>query len=198
MAKRKQQLIHKSLKPKDKNNTVDWDDEDACEQIESAAFRPLTMLPVHDARDRIILEGEGQPVSEDELDNEIFALPDVQDSDQASVNEENESSLGETPAPVLPSKIQIKKKTSKKIVPIEPPGNASEDDREDEREESWGREKSVYYSTNAAQIDSGDDEAQKLEEAEVLRLQAQARDVLDEADFGLFDAPKDALEELVM
>jgi len=41
MAKRKQHSIHKSLKPKAKYNkktsegTVDWDDEDACEQSKS-------------------------------------------------------------------------------------------------------------------------------------------------------------------
>jgi U3 small nucleolar RNA-associated protein 3 len=157
-------------------------------------------LLVHDARDRILLEGEEQPVSEDDLDNEVFALPDVRDSDEDTANEEDEGSTGETPAPVIPSKNQSKK-VSKKAIPIEPAGNASEDDRESEREESWGRKKSVYYSTNAAQIDSDDEEAQELEEAEVLRLQAQARDALDEADFGLFDAPtlsKDAPDELVM
>lgn len=124
-------------------------------------------------------------------------MPDAQDSDQGSVNQGDEGSVGETPAPVLPSK---KKKIPKKAS-AEPDDGASEDDRENEREESWGRKKSIYYSTNAAQIDSDDEEAQKLEEAEVLRLQAQARDALDEADFGLFDVPSlpnDALEELVM
>ena len=158
-------------------------------------------MPVHDARDRILLEGEELQASEDELDNEVFALPDVQDSDQQS--ERDDVSVEKTPVPGLPSRNQSKKKVSKKTVPAEPTGNASADDRENEneQEESWGQKKSVYYSTNAAQIDSDDEEAQKLEEAEVLRLQAQARDVLDEADFGLFDAPslpKDALEESVM
>lgn len=163
----------------------------------------LTVLPVHDARDRILLEGEELQVSEDELDNEVFALPDVQDSDQP--NEGDEVNVEETPVSVLPSRGKLKKKASKKTVPAEPTGNTSADDREteneNEQEESWGQKKSVYYSTNAAQIDSDDEEAQKLEEAEVLRLQAQARDTLDEADFGLLDTPslpKDALEESVM
>ena len=123
-------------------------------------------------------------------------MSDAQDSDQGSVNQGDEESEGETPTPVLPSK---KKKPKKALV--EPDGDASEDDHENEREESWGRKKSDYYSTNAAQIDSDDEEAQKLEGAEVLRLQTQARDALDEADFGLFDAPslsRDALEELVV
>jgi U3 small nucleolar RNA-associated protein 3 len=158
-------------------------------------------LPVHDARDRILLEGEEHQLSEDELDNEVFALPDVQDPDQQTEEEVDEGSVGETPAPVPPKKIKPKKETSNKITPAEPAGNASEDDRENGQEESWGRKKSIYYSTNAAQIDSDDEEAQKLEEAEVLRLQAQARDALDEADFGLFDAPalsQDTLEVLVM
>ena len=123
-------------------------------------------------------------------------MPDAQDSDQGSVNQTDEGSVGETLAPVLPSKKKKLKKAS-----AEPDDDASEDDRENEREESWGRKKSAYYSTNATQIDSDDEEGQKLEEAEVLRLQAQARETLDEADFGLFDAPslsKDALEESVM
>jgi len=126
-------------------------------------------------------------------------LPDAQDSDQASAiqGDEDEGSVVETLAPELPPK---KKKKPKKA-PAETDGDASEGDRESEQEESWGRKKSVYYSTNAAQIDSDDEEAQKLEEAEVLRLQAQARDALDEADFGLFDTlslSKDSLEESVM
>jgi len=126
-------------------------------------------------------------------------LPDAQDSDQASANQgdEDEGSVVETLAPEIPPK---KKKKPKKA-PAETDGDASEGDRESEHEESWGRKKSVYYSTNAAQIDSDDEEAQKLEEAEVLRLQGQARDALDEADFGLFDAlslSKDSLEESVM
>ena len=161
------------------------------------------MLPVHDTRDRILLAGEELQVSEDELDNEVFALPDVQDSDQQS--EGDEVSVDETPVPVPPSGSQSRKKVPKKTVSAEPTGNASVDDRENqnenEQEESWGQKKSVYYSTNAAQIDSDDEEAQKLEEAEVLRLQAQARDALDEADFGLFDAPSlstDTLEESVV
>ena len=159
-------------------------------------LRSLTWWPVHDARDRILLEGEEQQVSEDELDNEVFALPNANDSDQESVNQGDEGSVGETQTPALSPKKKKPKKAS-----AEPDGDSSEDDRENEREESWGQKKSVYYSTNAAQIDSDDEEAQKLEEAEVLRLQAQARDTLDEADFGLFDAPslsKDALEGSVM
>lgn len=158
------------------------------------------MWRVHDARDRILLEGEEQQASEDELNNEVFALPEVQDSDQGSANEEDEGSEGETPVPVL-SKSRSRKKIPKKTAPAGAANNSSEDDRENQQEESWGRKKSVYYSTNAAQIDSDDEEAQKLEEAEVLRLQTQARDALDEADFGLFDAPslsKDALEESVV
>jgi len=210
MPKRKQQSRPKSsLKPKAKYSkktgeaTVDWDDEDACEQPKSLWYPDLclTLLPVHDARDRILLEEEEQQVSEDELDNEVFALPDVPDSEQGSVNEVDEGSIEETPVPVLPPNSRSKEKVPKKTAPAETAGNVSGDDRESEHEESWGQKKSVYYSTNAAQIDSDDEEAWKLEEAEVLRLQAQARDALDEADFGLFDAPslsKDALEESVI
>lgn len=62
---------------------------------------------------------------------------------------------------------------------------------EDERFESWGRNKGAYYSTNAAGIASDDEEAQQLEEAEVLKLQTQARAALEEEDFGILDTPRE-------
>jgi U3 small nucleolar RNA-associated protein 3 len=55
-------------------------------------------------------------------------------------------------------------------------------------EETWGKSKSAYYSSNAPQLDSDDDEANELEEQEAKRLQAKAREDLEDADFGLEDA----------
>jgi len=58
---------------------------------------------------------------------------------------------------------------------------------EESEEESWGRKASAYYSSNAAQIESDDDEALELEENEAIRLQAKALDGMDDNDFGLND-----------
>lgn len=53
--------------------------------------------------------------------------------------------------------------------------------------ETWGRNKSAYYSSNAADVESDDEEANELEEQEAKRLQAKAREVMVEDDFGLHD-----------
>lgn len=61
---------------------------------------------------------------------------------------------------------------------------SSSSDTESE-DETWGRSKSAYYSSNAAQIDEEDEEANELEEQEARRLQVKARDTIREDDFGL-------------
>ncbi|KAF8208837.1 Sas10 C-terminal domain-containing protein [Mycena galopus ATCC 62051] len=56
------------------------------------------------------------------------------------------------------------------------------------RDEAWGRGRSAYYSSNAAQLDSDDEEGNELEEQEAKRLQAKSRDAMADDDFGLDDA----------
>lgn len=151
---------------------------------------------VHENRDRILLEGEQNHESDDDLKNEVFALRDYPDISESSeepheVPEETDEPDSE---PVKPAKSKRTgpKKTSNDAV-------ASSESSSDEAEqfESWGRSKAAYYSTNAAAIGSDDEEAQQLEEAEVLKLQSQARAALDEDDFGVLDAPRelDLIEE---
>jgi U3 small nucleolar RNA-associated protein 3 len=130
------------------------------------------------------------------LKNEVFALRDYPDISESSeepheVPEETDEPDSE---PVKPAKSKRTgpKKTSNDAV-------ASSESSSDEAEqfESWGRSKAAYYSTNAAAIGSDDEEAQQLEEAEVLKLQSQARAALDEDDFGVLDVPRelDLIEE---
>jgi len=63
----------------------------------------------------------------------------------------------------------------------------SDESDSEEEEEGWGGKKSAYYSSNAAQLDSEDEEANEMEEQEAKRLQAKARDTMIDDDFGLTD-----------
>lgn len=74
------------------------------------------------------------------------------------------------------------KAKSKKKVAI-----SSSSEESESEEETWGRNKSAYYSSNAAQLESDDDEANELEEQEAKRLQGKARELMAEDDFGLED-----------
>ena len=67
---------------------------------------------------------------------------------------------------------------------------------DEEEEESWGRKKSAYYSSNAAELDSEDEEANELEEQEAKRLQVKARDAMSDHDFGLADISQEDAEEV--
>ena len=73
------------------------------------------------------------------------------------------------------------------------PESEDEDKADKEEEESWGRKKSVYYSSNAADLDSEDEEAN---EQEAKRLQLKARDVMADDDFGLADIAQEGAEEV--
>ncbi|KAG2342098.1 hypothetical protein BDR05DRAFT_1060409 [Suillus weaverae] len=139
----------------------------------------------HASRDRILLNGDGDVEDEDEDgdEDEVFALEGVSDEDSVEA-EENGDEDGVAHAEgedddenqvVTKSKTKTKTKSKKASSPSD---TGSED-------ESWGQSKSVYYSSNAAQIDSEDEEANELEEQEARRLQLKARDAIHEDDFGL-------------
>ncbi|KAG1829792.1 Sas10 C-terminal domain-containing protein [Suillus variegatus] len=132
----------------------------------------------HASRDKILLNEDGDDEDEDGDEEEVFALEGVSDEDsEEAEGDEDEDGLAhaededdEEDAVVTRRKTKSKKASS--------PDTGSED-------ESWGRSKSAYYSSNAAQIDSGDEEANELEEQEARKLQLKARDDIDEGDFGL-------------
>lgn len=132
----------------------------------------------HASRDKILLNEDGDVEDEDGDEEEVFALEGVSDEDsEEAEGDEDEDGLAhaededdEEDAVVTKRKTKLKKASS--------PDTGSED-------ESWGRSKSAYYSSNAAQIDSGDEEANEQEEQEARKLQLKARDAIDEGDFGL-------------
>lgn len=132
----------------------------------------------HASRDKILLDEDGDVEDEDGDEDEVFALEGVSDEDsEEAEGDEDEDGLAhaeddddDEDAVVTRRKTKLRKASS--------PDTGSED-------ESWGRSKSAYYSSNAAQIDSGDEEANELEEQEARKLQLKARDAIDEGDFGL-------------
>ncbi|PFH53937.1 hypothetical protein AMATHDRAFT_72960 [Amanita thiersii Skay4041] len=136
----------------------------------------------HASRDKILLEGED--VEDDfEDDDEVFAFKEVdyntEDEDGDWADNAGKFDLVELGDSKLASN---KQKSRNKATKQE--AYSSE---ESGKEESWGRSKSAYYSSNAAQIESDDEEAQEMEEKEATRLQAKARDEMEEEDFGLYD-----------
>jgi hypothetical protein len=110
----------------------------------------------------------------------LKGLSDEDSDDQ--VEDQGDSDMEEEP-PKIKSKISNGKKSTLK--------DSSESSDSESEEETWGRNKSAYYSSNAAQLESDDEEANELEEQEAKRLQAKARDIMDEDDFGLGDTLED-------
>lgn len=146
---------------------------------------------VHASKDRILLEGEEAGADDDGDEEEVFALKGIpsseSDEDEEDAYEEDDYDENQ-PHPVSTT---IKGSKKKAKLPTE-----SEDDeeQESEEEETWGRKKSAYYSSNAAELDSEDEEANELEEQEAKRIQAKTRDAMLDDDFGLADTNQDDME----
>lgn len=111
--------------------------------------------------------------SEDEDDDH-----DMQDEDGSDEDAELSADPG-------PSTIKEKKKKDKKGKKAAV--SSDEESASEEEEEGWGRSKAAYYSSNAGQLESDDEEANEMEEQEAKRLQAKARDAMTDEDFGLED-----------
>ncbi|KAJ6512182.1 Sas10 C-terminal domain-containing protein [Mycena vitilis] len=137
----------------------------------------------HASRDKILLEGNEIGGDDDGDDDEVFGL-DLDDDDDEVEDDEDAEDDGDIP--VAKSKKSSKsKKTKSKAKP------KASDDEESEDDEAWGRGRSAYYSSNAAQLDSDDEEGNELEEQEAKRLQAKSRDAMGDNDFGLDDVVED-------
>jgi U3 small nucleolar RNA-associated protein 3 len=140
---------------------------------------------VHTSRDKILLEGDESGGEDDGDEDEVFGLQglpeeDSDDEDNLVQGEDQEDvDMEEQPPPKSKSKKSKGKQSTVKV--------SSESSESESDEETWGRNKSAYYSSNAAQLESDDEEANELEEQEAKRLQAKARDAMDEDDFGLGD-----------
>ncbi|KAG9315918.1 hypothetical protein JVU11DRAFT_3569 [Chiua virens] len=165
----------------------------------------------HASRDKILLNDVNEE-DEDGDEEEVFALrglsddsdgeaespydvaDDVQESDGMHVDADTDSDLEPIPSKSKPSKPARDTKSSSK----------KDKDASESEEETWGRSKGAYYSSNAAQLDSDDEEANELEEQEALRLQAKAREGMCDDDFGLGDVvegdvePPEAMAEEVL
>lgn len=159
---------------------------------------PLFVL-VHASRDEILLDGDryGIPDDDEDVEEEVFGLKGIP-ADSDSDDEEDEDAEMDDEEDLDEEELPSTKKSSKsKTTPKSKsqPGFASDEDEEgdeEEEDESWGRSKAAYYSSNAAELDSEDEEAHELEEQEAKRLQAKARESMTDADFGLGDIVEEA------
>ncbi|KAJ7725531.1 hypothetical protein DFH07DRAFT_1002630 [Mycena maculata] len=114
----------------------------------------------------ILPEGNELGGDDDSHDDKVFGL-------DLDVDEEMEDD-----EPVPPTKKTSKSKKSK-------PKPKESSDEESDEDEAWGRGRSAYYSSNAAQLDSDDEEGNELEEQEAERLQAKSHNAMADDDFGL-------------
>ena len=178
---------------------IELDEEDAC-TLHGLSLYISNNPSVHENRDRILLEGEEVDSSDNDLRNEVFALGNLHEDSESS-----EEEFGELPGETDEAEIEQLKAPKAKKATIAPVSKtpfkdlvapSSESSSESEgRYESWGRKRSAYYSTNTAAIESDDEEAQRLEEAEVIKLQRQARSELEEDDFGVNDPPPPSTDQ---
>lgn len=143
-------------------------------------------LLVHSSRDQILLDGEDVRSDDEGDEEEVFALKGIpsDDSDEDEDDEDEDAEEDEEEVHDDPGPSKGKGKKGKQSA--KPPAS-SEEESGSEEEEGWGHSKAAYYSSNAAQLESDDEEANELEEQEAKRLQAKARDVMTDADFGLED-----------
>ncbi|KAJ7644052.1 Sas10 C-terminal domain-containing protein [Roridomyces roridus] len=136
----------------------------------------------HASRDQILLDGEQDDGDDIGDDDEVFAmdLDDDEDEEEDVEDDDNE----DMPAP------SKKASKSKKAKP-KPKTEASDEDSDEDQ--GWGRGRSAYYSSNAAQLESDDEEGNELEEQEAKRLQAKSRDAMTDNDFGLAAVGEDTV-----
>ena len=143
---------------------------------------------VHASRDKVLLDGEDYGRDDDGDEDEVFALEGIEDEDDEGKNlDEDVEMLSEDD--IVEDKEgkstkTTKAKNSKKRKKVT---NSSEEEQSDSEEETWGRGKSAYYASNAAELESEDEEGHELEEQEAKRLQAKGREGMADEDFGLND-----------
>ncbi|KAG6841964.1 hypothetical protein C0991_004455 [Blastosporella zonata] len=136
----------------------------------------------HASRDKVLLEDGSGWQDDDNDEDEVFALNGVGDDEDEDVDmdEQEEEELED-----LPTK---KKKKAEKSKTKKKKGESSEEeDEEESEEETWGKSKAAWYSSNAAQLESDDEEGNELEEQEAKRLQSKMREDMVDGDFGLAD-----------
>lgn len=144
------------------------------------------------------MDGDDDDDDDDEGDeDEVFALKGLPAGSDEEDESEEEAEPVDTRADDRSKRSKKERKSKGKNKAKTSPPSSGAEDEEDEEEEGWGKTKSAYYSSNAGQIESDDEEANELEEQEAKRLQTKARDALTDDDFGLGDpleSPADADE----
>jgi U3 small nucleolar RNA-associated protein 3 len=160
------------------------DEEDACESgVCLVSCHTNFFRPVHASRDKVLLDGDSYSHHDgDENDDEVFALKglegDESDDDSEDLEEDEEDYGNDNTVPA--SRVSKSKKKEKKT-------KQKDSEEEDSEEETWGRGKAAYYSSNAAQLESDDEEGHELEEQEAIRLQRKTLEGMNDEDFGLND-----------
>lgn len=180
------------LKRWNKISDIPLDDEDECNDFLSLHGTFINFHSVHALRDKILLEGDGFSRDQDEDEDEVFALQGLSedDDDEEEDNETDDEGEGndvEDPDIDSLAKSTAKKSASKKGSKRKTMHSSSSESESESEEETWGHKKSAYYSSNAADLDSDDEEGNELEVQEAKRLQAKTREALTDCDFGLED-----------
>ncbi|KZT64929.1 hypothetical protein DAEQUDRAFT_677736 [Daedalea quercina L-15889] len=144
----------------------------------------------HESRDKILLDGDDYNDENDGDEDEVFALkgmPEGSDEEDDSADEDDTVDKGHADDTNTSPRKGREGKGKKGKVARSPPFSGAEDEEDQDEEEGWGKKKSVYYSSNAGQIESEDEEANEMEEQEAKRLQMKSRDAMVDDDFGLGD-----------
>ena len=170
---------------------IPMDEEDQCASWISV-LRLLSLFKftlVHASKDKILLNGDHNGGYDDDgEDDEVFALKGIDDGSEEDfsgfADEEVSDNNTELETEVLPTKNKTKRSPKAKGKTPELP------QEEEEEEEGWGRGRAAYYSSNADQLESDDEEGNELEEQEAIRLQTAMRKEMTDDDFGLNDSPE--------
>lgn len=150
-------------------------------------------------------------MDEDGHEEEVFALQGVSsDSDNGDDDDDDDDAeyLHEVPDDEREGDgMQVDSDADSELTPSKSkrkPSKATRDNKKasstkhasdsESEEDTWGRSKGAYYASNAAQLDSEDEEANELEEQEALRLQAKACEAMCDEDFGLGDVVEGDVE----
>lgn len=140
---------------------------------------------VHAAKDKILLEGNDPDYSDDGDEDEVLRLKGMDDDSE----DEEDDDFAQYQEEILPEEPLAKKEKGKKAKKKKSKSSETKfREGEEEEDESWGKGKAAYYSSNADQLASDDEEGNELEEKEAIRLQAKIRQELEDEDFGLNDS----------
>ncbi|KIY67121.1 hypothetical protein CYLTODRAFT_422822 [Cylindrobasidium torrendii FP15055 ss-10] len=135
----------------------------------------------HSARDGVLMGREDE--MDDVDDEDVFSLGGAGDLDEDEEEDDFDDTMDvDDDAPPKKSKKKDLKKKGRKNKDSD-----SEESDESSEDEDWGTSRAAYYSSNAAQLESDDEEGQELEEKEAIKLQLKSRQAMSDDDFGLND-----------